>query len=195
MAAGCAGLRKQRNLISTLLKAIAGVQASPKILTIDGPAGSGKTTLAQTLREEVERSSTSVEISHMDDLYHGWGDALTETLTENLGKIIRQTSLPTIEHPVFDWNSNSYGSSRIISTPEVLILEGVGSGQRAIRGEISLSIWIDVEEERGLERVIARDGEQVQPFMKRWQTEQAKHFLLEGSMGAADYCLDGAPSA
>lgn len=177
-----------------LLKAILELTTTPKIVTIDGPAGSGKTYLAHELAGAIREQSLTVEVIHMDDLYNGWDDALTATLSATLSDIIRQSSSLEIAYRVFDWKLNTFGEVKSISTPDVLILEGVGSGQSAIRSSTSLSIWIEVSPELGLKRVLERDGDSVAPFMDQWQFNQNSHFLRENTKSAADYCLDGAPS-
>ena len=53
-----------------------------RIVAIDGPAGAGKTTLANRLKENIQDSS--IEIIHMDDLYDGWQNSLTPAL----GKVL-----------------------------------------------------------------------------------------------------------
>ena len=58
------------------------------LLAIDGPAGSGKTTLAAKLQSEYQQSST-VQVIHMDDLYKGWEDALSDELTLKLSEIVQ----------------------------------------------------------------------------------------------------------
>ena len=46
------------------------------IIAIDGPAGSGKTTLAQKLVNDL----SDAQVIHMDDLYDGWNDPLSAKL-------------------------------------------------------------------------------------------------------------------
>ena len=54
------------------------------VLTIDGPAGSGKTTLAAALESRIASSGRSSTTIHLDDIYNGWEDALGASLTANL---------------------------------------------------------------------------------------------------------------
>ncbi len=49
---------------------------STRLVCIDGPAGSGKTTLAEALSEVLD----GAPVVHMDDLYEGWGQALGDPL-------------------------------------------------------------------------------------------------------------------
>ena len=51
------------------------------LFAIDGPAGAGKTTYAATLEAELSLKGT-VKVIHMDDLYNGWDNALSNALSE-----------------------------------------------------------------------------------------------------------------
>ena len=61
------------------------------IITIDGVAGAGKTTLASYMADEY-KDRASVYIIHLDDLYDGWVDPLGESLSAKL-KAIAQSHL------------------------------------------------------------------------------------------------------
>jgi uridine kinase len=180
----------------SLLNALSPQHSERKIVTIDGPAGSGKTTLASELELQLEYAGFCVEVIHMDDLYNGWEKALSDELTQSLQTIVEGYRCGDVSYKVYDWHEKSYTSSKSFLSPDVLILEGVGSGQRAIRNECDLAIWIEVEPQLALQRVIERDGKainDIQAFMAQWFIDQAAHFHNEGTQGAADYCIDGAP--
>lgn len=53
---------------------------SPRVFAIDGVAGSGKTTLASQLQLDLPGS----QVVHMDDLYSGWKDPLSQDLTRRV---------------------------------------------------------------------------------------------------------------
>ena len=191
--AGTAGFVKRESMHQSLLNALCQHQGEKKIVAIDGPAGSGKTTLAADLSLQLEAAGIAVEVVHMDELYNGWQRALSEDLTITLRSIVDGFRKGAVNYQVYDWHKKSYGSRKTFDSPQVLILEGVGSGQRSIRDEINLLIWIEVAPELALQRVIERDGEEIEPFMAQWMIEQTAHFLAEQTQGAADYCIDGAP--
>ena len=62
---------------------------SPIVVAIDGPAGSGKTTLAQKLVNDL----SDAQVIHMDDLYDGWNDPLSAKLT---ARVISQLFQPFV---------------------------------------------------------------------------------------------------
>ena len=180
-------------MLTSLLKHLDSLPAGSKILTIDGPAGAGKTTLAKQLSQSLESGGASVRVIHMDDLYNGWGGALTQSLTASLIKITDGWSSGRISYKLYDWEENNFTHVREFESPDFLILEGVGSGQSAIRERIACSIWIEMDPQLAIARVITRDGEKVRPFLEQWLIDQSEHFFQEKTASAADYAIDGAP--
>ena len=158
------------------------------VITIDGPAGSGKTTLAKELSSALDSCYTI----HMDDLYEGWDSTLTPNLTKKLQRILEYVKMESrIQFVPFDWLESNFSPQVELPTPKYLIIEGVGSGQSAIRDFISLSLWIEVLPDIGLERVIKRDGPAVAQFMPAFIVAQNAHFEKEATKKSADYHLSG----
>ena len=193
---GCAGTRNRRNLPMTdyqsLLQEINGIQNDKTtLIAIDGVAGSGKTTLALKLATDL----TDSYVVHMDDLYDGWNNPLSQKLT---ARVISQLLNPiskqmSVSYQVFNWNLNRFTDFKTIPQSKYLILEGVGAAQREFRPYMNKIIWIECDPSLGYNRVIARDGEQVKQEMLKFLIDQNNHFLTELSKNAADYTLNGAP--
>ncbi len=162
---------------------------STRILTIDGRAGSGKTTLASDLFLYFS-TSRKVEIIHMDDLYGGWDDALTSRLTGTLIAIVEKVREgEAFTQHIYNWHTASFDATKSLTPPEVLIIEGVGSGQSAIRDDVAAAIWMEISPETGLRRVLDRDGETISEEMKQWQMMEARHFEIEQTFENADFVL------
>jgi uridine kinase len=158
------------------------------VITIDGPAGSGKTTLAKELSSVLDSCYTI----HMDDLYEGWDSTLNLKLTDKLKTILScLMNENRIRFTPFDWLESKFGSQVDVAAPKYLMIEGVGSGQIAIRDFVSLSLWIEVFPDLGLERVIKRDGPSVAEFMPAFIVAQNAHFEKEDTRKSADYRLSG----
>lgn len=163
-----------------LINAVNAIQNSlPKcgqvrVVTIDGPAGSGKTTLATKLASKLEQAS----VIHLDELYEGWDKSLDPVLFERIQTWILQpleNGLPP-KHLRYDWGKSAFTSWSEVAYSPVVILEGVGSGHTSLRQQVSQAIWIEADEDLLLERVVKRDGESVRAEMLIWQVRERAYF-------------------
>lgn len=157
------------------------------LIAIDGRAGAGKTTLAASFFEELSADKT-VAVIHMDDLYDGWENALSERLTQTLESIVKShQSKVAFEIDIFNWESMSFDSKRVIHPVDILILEGVGAGQKVVRDAGATLYWLDIDAEVGIQRVLNRDGNQIASQMKQWQIAQEIHFLRDKTRENAEH--------
>jgi uridine kinase len=162
---------------------------SQPIIAIDGPAGAGKTTLSEHLTAALSLKYKCAVI-HMDSLYNGWDSPFDHHLRDSLLQAITaHKSGQGISLPRFDWQSNKFVSGENLPPSQLLILEGVGSSQRAVRPSLAATIWIDIDPKSGLERVLQRDGEAISEQMQQWLVIQEQHFRDEDSKNAADFEL------
>jgi len=164
---------------------------SPRVFAIDGVAGSGKTTLASQLQLDLPGS----QVVHMDDLYSGWKDPLSQDLIIRVCDEILNPFLKGHEviYRKFNWHQGVFDETIRISPTQTLLLEGVGAGQSAFRKTLSRIIWVEIDPESGFKRVIARDGEKVKTEMLNFLKDQNKHFSAELTDKAADYTISGVP--
>ena len=157
------------------------------LIAIDGRAGAGKTTLAASFYEELSVDKT-VAVIQMDDLYDGWENALSERLTQTLESIVKShQSKVAFEIDIFNWQSMSFDSKRVINPVDILILEGVGAGQKVVRDAGATLYWLDIDAEVGIQRVLNRDGNQIASQMKQWQIAQEIHFLRDKTRENAEH--------
>ena len=161
-------------------------KTTPAFIAIDGPAGAGKTTLASELKASF--TTRKVEIIHMDDLYGGW--QLSPEFTARLTSLVHDLSTSSHgEYQIFDWHQGRFTHTRTITSPDIVILEGVGSGQSAVRPYLSALIWIDISDGEGLTRVLQRDGDGIREEMVKWQEVQRAHFVRGRTRESADFEL------
>ena len=159
------------------------------LLAIDGPAGAGKTTFAAKLETELSESAT-VKVIHMDNLYNGWENALSNALSEILDRI-STAHLANKEFviKIFNWQTMQFDAEETIRPTDYLIIEGVGAAQQIVRDSGATTYWLDIEPEIGLQRVLERDGAHIEAQMRRWQVEQDKHFARDETRENCEFKL------
>ena len=162
-----------------------------KLITIDGPAGSGKTTLAISL----SKLFNDCPVIHMDEIYEGWQSALTTKTSQDLVNWIIN---PLLEQSVivfdkYDWVLGKRLGQVVINYPKVLIIEGVGSSVIEVSKYACLKLWIEVSPEIGINRVLDRDGQDIQAQMESWQTQEKNYFIENKTKENSDIWIDGDP--
>lgn len=154
-----------------------------RLLCIDGPAGSGKTTLADQIAEQ-----TDATVLHMDLLYAGWTG-----LEAGVSQAARITEAVSARRPVtyapWNWLRSDRDEAIMVEQRPILIVEGVGSGAAAIRSRASLLVWLDADEDVRKERALVRDGETFAPHWKAWADQERAHFARERTHERADLIL------
>jgi len=158
-----------------------------RLITIDGPAGSGKTTLAS----ELSVALGDAPIVHMDDLYGGWYQDLAFELAERIDAQIIQPILAGTfaQYQRYDWLRGEFSETVTLPSHDYLILEGVGSGHPLIRASSSVNVWIETDSLIGRERVINRDGHLVAAHIDSWQERERVYFAAHRVKESADFGL------
>ncbi len=167
-----------------------------RLVCVDGPAGSGKTTLTARLADNLRSTGLVVGCVHGDEVYEGWPvvagvpdrvDAFA-ALGDRLGSWLLDpwaAGLPA-RHRVWDWYADVWGEERSVPDAGIVILEGVALGSRTLRARAVLSVWVEADPAVRLGRVLARDGAALREEMLRWQVDEAAWHALDGTRAGAD---------
>ena len=159
------------------------------LYAIDGPAGAGKTTFAAKLEAELSVDGT-VRVIHMDDLYTGWENALSNPLAEILDRIsTAHIAGRDFVIKIFNWHTMAFDREERITPTDYLIIEGVGAAQQIVRETGAITYWLDIEPEIGLQRVLDRDGAHLEAQMRQWQVDQDKHFARDETRENCEFKL------
>ncbi len=156
-----------------------------RLVCLDGPAGSGKTTLGTALAE-----STGAQLIHGDDLMEGWRGL--DAVGRQLAAMVEPLSAGregSYQH--FDWEHHRYDRTVPVPAAPWLVVEGVGSGALAIAAYITVLVWIEVDEELRLSRGMARDGEEVREPWLVFMDDERGIFERDGTRERADVLVDG----
>ena len=157
---------------------------SGRLVGVDGPAGTGKTTLARQLAD-----LSGAQIVRMDDLYPGW-DGLFEVDREVLGLLQPLSEDRPGSYRRFDWVADEYAESHVVEPTPLLLLEGVGAGNRAWRELVTTLVWVEAPDDVRLARGLERDGESYRDHWLRWMEDEARLFAREGTRAAAHLVFD-----
>lgn len=158
-----------------------------RLVCIDGPAGSGKTTLAG----EVAALASGAQVVHMDDLYAGWS-GIEHAVTDQLDGIL----LPLAQgrpgaYRRFDWHADAFAETHVVEPGPLVVLEGVGSGTTAHAGLRTVLVWVEAPRDLRLDRGVERDGENLRGRWHAWEVAEQRVFDREQPRSHADVLVDG----
>lgn len=154
-----------------------------RLVCVDGPAGSGKTTLASQVAD-----LSGATVVHLDDLYPGW-EGLFEVERHVLDLLAPLAEGRPGHYRRFDWSAYEFAETREVKPASMLVLDGVGSGSRGWRNLVSTLVWVEAPEGVRLERGLARDGESVRERWVQWMRDEDRLFAQERTRAAADLLL------
>jgi len=137
-----------------------------RLVCVDGPAGSGKTTLASAI---VELSGAF--LVRMDDLYPGW-DGLFDVDPEVLGLLRPLSEDTTGYYRRFDWHDAEYRETHHVDPTPLLVLEGVGSGARAWAALTTTLVYVESPRSVRLRRGLDRDGDAQADHWRRFMVQE-----------------------
>jgi hypothetical protein len=127
-------------------------QGRPAVLAVDGRSNSGKTTLAERIRDLVPGSV----VIHTDDIAwehsrFGWADLLIDGILVP----VRQGQAVSYRPPRWEEHGRE-GSLEVPDGCPLLIVEGDGAGRREVAHLIDTLIWVQTDEREIGRRSVAR---------------------------------------
>ncbi|MFC8732397.1 AAA family ATPase [Luteimicrobium sp. NPDC057192] len=157
-----------------------------RLVVVDGPAGSGKTTLAAQLG-----GALPAQVVHMDDLYEGWSG-----LRAGTDRLVGQVLEPWAEgrdgrYARYDWEAGAFAEEHDVPRAPFLVVEGCGAGARRLAGHTTLLVWVEAPDDVRLARGLARDGADAREHWLAWMREEREVYTSEGTAQRADVRLDG----
>jgi uridine kinase len=155
------------------------------IILIDGRAGSGKSTFAESLQQQLFRDGESApRVIHMDNIFEGWdglslgSDYLVRFILDPLAR------QETASWQDWSWVKNERSSWREFSGGTPLIVEGCGALTERSKAHADLSLWLEASEETRRERWLERERH-LDKF-GFWAAQELDFYAREKSQSLAD---------
>lgn len=143
------------------------------IVTIDGPCASGKSTLAAMAGEIM-----GAGVLHLDDYFLRPEQRTKERLAEPGGNVDRERFAREVLAPLqkggdftyhpFDCSQQRIGPGVAFARTPLVIVEGVYSLHPDLRDAYQLKVFVTVDRETELDRLLRRNGPEM---LKRFETE------------------------
>lgn len=150
------------------------------IIAIDGRCASGKTTLAELLKTELD-----CNVFHMDDFFLRQEQRTEQRLTEPGGNVDRERFSEEVLAPLLRREDFSYRkySCRLgdfsetvnVQNRRINIIEGAYSCHPDLRNCYDMKIFLSTDYNKQLERIRARNGSS-QMFEEKWIPLEEKYF-------------------
>lgn len=156
---------------------------SGRLVCIDGPAGSGKTTLAGALADLTEAT-----VVHTDELLEGWSGLprLGDAVAALLGPLADDR--PSAWRR-WDWHASAWAETVPVEPTGLLVLEGVGAWSPGISPLVTALAWVEAPVGVRMRRGIERDGEAFAPYWEQWARDEADLFARTRARDHADLLL------
>lgn len=167
------------------LMAAAPTLGENRLLCIDGPAGSGKTTLAAHLAQQLDERSVVVAVVHCDDFYAGWSgldglgdpagldvrlqDELLEPLAAGRAGRYRR----------WDWARSRWAGWVEVPVAEVVVIEGVGAGNALGAPFCTALVWVDALEPLRHQRALTRAADGFAAHWDAWAASETAYFARD----------------
>lgn len=164
------------------------------LVAIDGRCGSGKTTLANKLKQDL-----SCEVLAMDDFFLRPEQRTEERYQEPGGNVdyerVEEVLKEYKEHNTatyqpFDCQTFTLGKQRILSNNPVLIVEGSYSCHPRLQKYYDYKLFLTIEPQKQRDRLHNRDRNKIQDFIEKWIPLEENYFMSYNIEQSCDDVID-----
>ncbi len=182
------------------------------IIGVDGLGGSGKSTLVNSLKSQLQNENYSSYVLHIDDFIHPkcirydiskeeWYCYYNvqwryDYVVKEILSPIKNGEIIDKQIEIYDKENDRYITQRVnLVHSSVLILEGIFLQRKELKAYLDFIIYLDVPQKVRLNRVLARDGymgglEDIKcKYEKRYFPAEEKYILEYSPIENADFVL------
>lgn len=177
-----------------ILERAAACDTRPCVIALDGPAASGKTTLAEMLK-----TLLPADVIHMDDFFLPISLRTPERFAQPGGNVhyerFQEEVLPRLRSPEcfsyrrFDCSVMDFRGERAVGMQPFRIVEGSYSTHPALGRYADITIFSQAEPEEQMARILRRSGpEKAERFRREWIPLEEAYFSAYDIREQADLC-------
>lgn len=153
-----------------------------RLVAVDGPAGSGKTTYARRLA-----AALGCQVVHSDHFPVPWEEGPGPWFAALEEGVLRPLAAGRPgAYRRYDWTRGAYAETVTVPVAPVLVVEGVGTARRSAAPLIAFTVWVEAPRDVRLRRVLERDGAELEPRWHAWFDAEEKWFAEDGTRERAD---------
>lgn len=153
----------------------------PAVISIDGPCGGGKSTLAAEIENEFR-----FNILHMDDFYlpfqkrdKNWMNIIAghmdfERLVENVLKPYKERK--KTNYISYDCHSDKYLQEISIDLDKILVIEGSYTSHPILDEYVDMKVFVDIDKDEQVTRLTKRNPDVVDKFLAMWVPFENNYF-------------------
>lgn len=164
------------------------------IIAIDGRCGAGKTTVAAELQKRLD-----CNVVHMDDFFLRQEQKTEQRLAtagENIDheRFLREVLLPLSRNKAFSYRPYNCKRQALAEPVRVLpksvtVIEGSYSCHSALWDYYDLHVFMDIDSDSQMKRIIARNADMAEVFKKKWIPLEEKYFKAFNIKERCELCI------
>ena len=151
------------------------------VISIDGPCGGGKTTIAKMIEEEL-----GYNILHMDDFYlpfdkrdKNWMNIIAGHM--DYDRLIENVLIPYKEkrktnYISYDCHNDKYLQEIPVDLDKFLVIEGSYTSNPILDKYVNAKIFVDIDNDEQVKRLTKRNPSVVDKFLSMWVPFENRYF-------------------
>lgn len=163
------------------------------IISIDGPAASGKSTLAEDLKNQLDAT-----LFHMDDYFLPMEMKTMKRLSVSGGnvhyermqdEILEHLQSDSVKYQKYNCMTNLLEPTIQQQLNKFVIIEGVYSQQKKLKEYYDFCIFTEISKTEQLERLKTRNPNLLDKFVNEWLPLEENYFTKEDIKNNSDYTI------
>ncbi len=168
------------------------------LVGIDGPGGSGKSTVAEQVAQAVGAAVVRVDDFYRPSDQRWYGSDADRPIGADfdLQRLRVQVLIPlTAGSPAayqrYDWGRDALAETHTVEPRGIVIVEGIYALHKELRDYYHTSIWVECPRSLRWARGLARDGAEAAEQWEQWMRDEDRYMIEQRPQEAAQLVVSG----